>query len=563
MVDASGQPIATPGVNPPAVGSPTVDPVTGVPTNPVDPAAPDNPAAPDDPTAGEPGSETCTTEAVGANPLRRLSRLEYQLTLKDLLKLEAAPDVSAIPEDPKFKNFRTVAELQTVSAQHLRGYADVGAELATALLTDETRRSQVIGCALDEESCLAEFTERFGRLAYRRALTEEEASALLTRAMEFAEGPEDTFTFVIEALLTSPSFVFRVEVGDSAEGLSTLSGSELAAKLSFSLLGRTPDDALLTLGESGALSTPEGLNEAAATLVSDPRAAEYFQAFFQQWLDFEEMRSPPTPPSGFTDELLPQMVEETELLLADFAWGGADFLRVLDANYTYAGPELAAFHGLPAAGAGASRVEFEPDHPRHGTGLLTHGALIGAKGDGDIIAHRGKWLLSTFLCQELELPAGLIDSLGTELEGLTRAEMLEKRTTDARCSSCHQIIDPIGVGFAQYDSAGRFDESVMLDTFPLVPALAGSDPPEFGSIAELATQLRERQEVPECLSERVFLFTQGREPASEDVCSVDNVTRSFVSQQNSFEQLLVSLVNDPAFRLRQAAAPDSSTVGVE
>jgi hypothetical protein len=362
----------------------------------------------------------------------------------------------------------------------------------------------------------------------------------------------------MEALLSSPSFLFRVELGDSSEGTSNLSGTELVSKLSFAVLGRSPDDGLLTRAESGELDDPAVWATVAESLVSDPRAREFFAAFFKQWLAFEDMRAPPMPPEGFSEALLPQMVEETELLLSDFAWGGADFLGALSATYTYAAPELAAFHGLePGSGVAASRIDLPTDHPRYGTGLLTHASLIGAKGDGDIIAHRGKWFLSTFLCQDLELPVGLLDDLGTELEGLTRMQMLEKRKDDDRCNTCHKVIDPIGVGFAQYDSAGRFDATVMLDTFPIAPELVGSTPPEFSSIAELAEKLLQRPELPVCISERVFLYTQGREPGESDECSVEQVTSAFSSSQHSFEGLLLALVTSPEFRLRQAAAPSA------
>jgi hypothetical protein len=193
-----------------------------------------------------------------------------------------------VPEDPRFESFRTLASLQTLSPQHLRAYADVAQGLARDLLQDPARSDAVIGCALDSQGCLGEFTARFGRLAYRRALGDDEITELTTRASEFAEGPEDEFAFVIEALLASPSFIFRAEVGDTADGLSTLSSAELASKLSFSILGRTPDDALLTRGQSGEFDSDDALAAAAAELVSDPRAEQYFDAFFKQWLDFEE-----------------------------------------------------------------------------------------------------------------------------------------------------------------------------------------------------------------------------------------------------------------------------------
>lgn len=546
--------------NPEAPLDPT-DPAT--PTTGVDPENPAVPLDPTDPTdpADPQTPSTCAADApadVGPNVLRRLSRVEYQLTVQQLLGLAAPPDLAQVPEDPRYKGFRSVSSLQGVTTQHVRGFADTAGTLASDLMADAARRDAVIGCSVDAEGCLADFTTRFGRLAFRRTLDATELAELTMRATEHAESPEDEFTFVIESLLTSPSFLFRIETGATPDALSTLSSVELASKLSFTILGRAPDDALLARGESGEFDTAEGVQQAAMELVQRDEARDYFNAFFQQWLDFEEMRSPPVPPEGWSDDLMPQMLEETELLLDDYAWGGADFLEALTANHTYVRPELATFYGFSATGSEASRVEFPAGHDRENTGLLTHPSLIAAKGDGDIIAHRGKWILSTFLCQDLELPVGLLDSLGTELEGLTRTEMLAKRNEDGRCNSCHQVIDPIGIGFAQYDSTGQFDASVDFSDFPLAPALLGSQPPEFSSVAELGAKLKQRPEVPGCLSERVFLYTQGREPAAGDSCSMERVTEGFGAAGHDFRQLLLALATAPEFRLRRAAPPSAT-----
>jgi hypothetical protein len=91
-------------------------------------------------------------------------------------------------------------------------------------------------------------------------------------------------------------------------------------------------------------------------------------------------------------------------VLDDFAFGqGQDFLAALSANYTYLSPTLPRFYGLKSAGTGFQRVEFAPGHPRERSGL----------------------------CESLELPAGLLDSIGDELVGLTRIQIIDKRNEQA------------------------------------------------------------------------------------------------------------------------------------
>src|SRR5262249_43830387 len=159
-----------------------------------------------------------------------------------------------------------------------------------------------------------------------RPLEQTEVDAIATAATTNAADTDDQFRFAIEVLLSSPSFLFRVEVGNSPEGLATLSGPELASRLSFALLGRGPSAALLEQAASGALDTAAGLHDAAASMLSDPDAQSFFSAFFRQWLGFNTLRAPVKPPMGWSDSLMPLMQAETDAVVQDFAWGGSGLL---------------------------------------------------------------------------------------------------------------------------------------------------------------------------------------------------------------------------------------------
>jgi hypothetical protein len=502
---------------------------------------------------------TCSPELArdtDASVLRRLSKLEYGLTLKELLQLPAVPVTDAVPEDNDRDGFRTLSALHTLSAQHLRAFVELASNQAQALMKDAARRDRVLGCAPTAPDCLHAFIARFAELAYRRPVSASEIETLSTQARMVGLDQNDQFQFAIEALLSSPNFLFRVEVGDQPEGLATLAPHELAARLSFALWGRGPSRELLTQAREGALNTREGLATVVDTMLADPRAREFFSAFFEQWLRFEELRAPSMKPADWNDALLGDMRQETTRVLDDFAFGAQqDFLGALSANYTYLSPALAKFYGLPSAGAGFQRVDFPAGHPRQSSGLLTHAALISAKSDGDPVAIRGNWLKKTFLCQSLELPAGLLDEIGDQLVGLTRIQIIAKRNEQANCKGCHAQIDPIGVGFAQFDATGRFDAKVKLTDYPLAPALPGAEAPGFNSMAELAAQLSARREIASCLAQRVFLFTEGRDPVARDGCALAGATRAFDGQKRGFLALVRGLVEADGFRLRRAPGP--------
>jgi hypothetical protein len=490
--------------------------------------------------------------------LRRLTKLEYGLTLKELLALPATPDTEAVPDDTDRDGFRTVSALHTLSAQHLSGYTQVAEKLAAELMQDATRRERVLGCKPEAADCLSGFVTRFSELAYRRPVESAEVDALVTRARAVGLNQADQFQFALEVLLTSSHFLFRVELGDKNEGLATLAPHELAARLSFAVWGRGPSRELLTQAKSGALATPEGLTKVTQTMLADARAREFFSAFFVQWLRFEELRAPTVKPSDWSDAVLPELSQETTRLIDDFAFaGGKNFLDVLTANHSYLSPSLAKFYRVPSTGTstGMQRVEFAAGNPRANSGLLTHAALLGAKSDGDPVALRGNWLRKTFLCKNLELPAGLLDSIGEELVGLSRLQIIAKRNEEGACKGCHAQIDPVGVGFASFDASGRFDATVKLSDYPVTPGLPDADEPAFSSIAELSQKLHDMPQVASCLSERLFLYTAGRDPVAEDGCALAAAEREFGEQGKGFPALVQGMVESDGFRLRRTPKP--------
>ena len=494
---------------------------------------------------------TGATPDVGSSVLRRLSTLEYQLTLQDLFQLTAPPSLEGLPPDTEKDGFKVYAELQTISAQHLRGYLAKAQELGAAMMSDSARRKAVLGCEPSATDCLKSFVTRFGRLAYRRALTSEEIDALVTRAERDALDTNDRFQFVIEVLLTAPDFLYRSEVGATPEGLSTLSASELAAKLSFAVWGRAPSAELLSQAEQGELDTASGLSRVVDSLLSDARAQGFYSGFFRQWLGYEAVRAPTTTVKGWSDALLPAMQAETDAVVQEFAWGGLNFLDALTANRTNVSKELATFYGLPAPGADGF-VTFPSSHVRANTGLLTHASLLGAKSDGDLIALRGDWLRETFLCQHMQVPASVAEQLGEILVGLTRVQIVKERNSRAECKGCHAIIDPIGVGLSQFDRSGRYDETLDISEYGIAPALPDAPSPAFSSVAELAEKLRAMPQVSACLTSRAFLYVNGREPAASDRCTTQSAEQSFAAQASSFPSLLRGLLSAPSFRLRRS-----------
>jgi hypothetical protein len=102
-------------------------------------------------------------------------------------------------------------------------------------------------------------------------------------------------------LLGSANFLFRVEVGDKPEGLSTLKPHELAARLSFALWGRGPSRELLAQAQKGDLGTREGLAQVVDSMLADVRTPESSRRFSNSGYASKSYARPPlNPPTGTT-----------------------------------------------------------------------------------------------------------------------------------------------------------------------------------------------------------------------------------------------------------------------
>ena len=115
----------------------------------------------------------------------------------------------------------------------------------------------------------------FGQRAFRRPLTDAEVT---THVGLFNQGPTlypgvDAFkagaSLVIQAMLQSPYFLYRTELGTAAAGASKvpLNDWEVGAKLALSITNTIPDDTLLAAAAAGQLHDTAGVAAQAKRLL--------------------------------------------------------------------------------------------------------------------------------------------------------------------------------------------------------------------------------------------------------------------------------------------------------
>jgi len=184
------------------------------------------------------------TERPGPRLLRLLTRREYANTIEDLLFV-SAPDVSSLPLDARVRGFDNNATAQAVTSRHVDAQLTVGETLAQAAV--EKSKGQLLKCDPSQATCARSFVETFGLRAFRRPLTSSETERYLKLFASDLTGDsfDEGMRLSINAMLASPAFLYRSEVGNAqGDGTFKLSGYEVASALSYLFWGSMPDQAL-------------------------------------------------------------------------------------------------------------------------------------------------------------------------------------------------------------------------------------------------------------------------------------------------------------------------------
>jgi hypothetical protein len=537
--------------------------------NVADPSTPTNPGNPGSPAAAPVGGTAqgpdrsvpaCKAIDPGPSPLRRLTRAEYDNTVRDLLGDRTRPGHD-FPVEERALGFDNGAETRSVSnllADRYFGAADALAaaavsKLPTLLACDPARDG--------EPTCLDRFLDGFGKRAWRRPLEAAEKDNLRRaftegRASSFADG----IKAVVQVMLLAPQFLYRVERGVPAGGAAyqRLTGWEMASRLSYLLWGSMPDEPLLAAAEAGKLATAEEVLAEAQRMVRDPRAGGMLAGFSDEWLRLEELADldkEPTVFPTFKPELRAPLRDETQALIDQVVWKGDGKLgTLLEAPYTFVNRALAQYYGV--TGVSGDALQQVPQDPRKRVGLLGQGSVLAVTGVPDSgltsLIFRGLFVRERLLCEELPDPPPNAAAMNPPFTPTTTArEWSASRQALAICGACHHRMDPIGFGLENFDGVGLWRDSDHGKPIDASGSLEGTDVDgPFTGEVELAHKLAGSKQVQGCLALQLFRYGHGRKESERDSCSVDTLKRVFAASGGNVRDLLVALTQTDAFLYR-------------
>lgn len=513
-----------------------------------------------------PGACTATVRA----PMRRLTRFEYNNTVRDLLGDTSSP-ANAFPSEESGNGFGNDADAQNVVPALVEQYVNAAEKVAAAVVSSD-RIKKLADCAASvtdaasETACAKTIADTFTPKAWRRALEAGESDGLVA-LFTSTRAKADFVTSVaamVEAILQSPEFLYRPEFGVPVAGRTDVkqpSPDEMATRLSYLLWSSTPDDALRAAAASGQLNTPDGIRAQAQRLLADPRSHEVVRFFFDNLLPISGLSAlerDKNTYSTFTPKIGSLMRQETQTFLEQEIFNGpGTWPGVFTANYTYVNQELAAFYGLSGVtGDTFQKVMLDPATTHRG-GLLTQAGVmagpIHSNHENPVV--RGSFVVQKLMCMIIPKPTGAVLAKVTPPDpnsAATARQRFSTHSSDPVCHSCHQNMDPYGFALENFNVVGLWrdqENGVTIDASGESAQIG-----KFNGPLEMEKALAASEQVQQCFATHWMNFGYGRSLNGDDACAVESVRTQFKEHGYNVQELLLALTQSPQFLTLPAVA---------
>jgi hypothetical protein len=300
----------------------------------------------------------------------------------------------------------------------------------------------------------------------------------------------------LAVILSSPRFLYLVEQSSEQES-RTLSGNELAARLSFFLWGSPPDATLRDLAIRGELLKPEVLTEQVNRLIDDARSSGFVIPFAHQWLGMDRLDF-----FRFNNVRYPAFDESTKMASRNEVYETFGHLlrhseslqNLLKSDFVVINSLLANYYGIEGVKGDAYQKVAVPNGLPRG-GLMGMAAILamGSNGEQTSPVERGAWVLRKLVNEPPPpAPANVPQISRLQDKLLTTRERLRAHQEEPQCASCHRKIDPIGLALENFNTVGQWRTEDTYEiaglgkkTWTIDPAGAFHNGPAFKDCFEL------------------------------------------------------------------------------
>lgn len=509
-----------------------------------------------DPEETDPEEQPIPPAPGESTRVARLTHSQYQNTIYELLGISDGPAPDFAPDALNGFAFQTSIDFR-VDARLGPQYRAGAEALAERAVGDAAVLARIVPC--EDQSCAAQFIEEFGLKAFRRPLTTDELAGfgdLFTRGSELV-GSGDNFLdgvrLVVEAMLQSPQFIYRTELGEAldAEGNVLLDPWQVASRLSFFLYDSMPDQPLLDAAAADELATAEQLGTQVQRMLEDPRATRNLVAFHEQAWRFSRYTKIAPDREVFGDlptDLGARMSQASSRYIQEVIETGGGFAELLTAPYAFADSALAPLYGTDGGDA-LVRIELDADQRK---GYLMQAGFLAANAYArktDPI-HRGLFVVRDLLCRTIpDPPANASQTPPPEgaPDPVTTRDEITILTGQDNCVGCHSLFNPAGFAFEGFDAIGQArseENGATVDTQGQIQLDGAAF--SFDNALTLVDALAASPEARNCYAGKWLEFAHGRTLASDERSAAEPLANA-----SSIEALVLNLATSPGFLSRK------------
>ncbi|MDA0195780.1 MAG: DUF1592 domain-containing protein [Bacteroidetes bacterium] len=406
----------------------------------------------------------------------------------------------------------------------------------------------------------------FASNVYRRFPKDDEKAALLSLFNQIYNDKDtianpdrfdESIALIFKSILVSPSFLYKVEEEPQLEGVYPLSNFELASRLSYFLWNSMPDQELFDLAYMGKLQDTLVLEAQVHRMLADPKSKRFAETFSTQWLGITKLLG--NEPIAdmeifpeFNNEIREALYSETVEYFYHVLTNNNNMMELINSNYAFLNEDLAAYYGIE----GVSGQEFQKV-------LLKDSIRGGVLGMGSVLTTssqphrtspvlRGKWVLEQLLGTSPPPPPEMVAELTEDKEAhdkLGLRNILEIHRSNPACFSCHQKMDPLGLGLENYDAIGRWRTSYGKVEIDASGVLEDGRP--FNGPKELKLLIMsEKEKIARNFSTIMLSYALGRGVLFTDEPVLRKLETCLLESNFNPELFLTELIKSYVFRMK-------------
>lgn len=497
------------------------------------------------------GFNYSTVRNPGYVPARRLTREEYNRTIRDLVGLDLRP-ADDFPMDfsgtSGFSNSANTLFLQTA---HLDRYFTAAEGVIDEVRADGNAWRNLAG----KPGVASETIARFMRRAYRRLPTEAEIKEVTQRyeaSLAKRRSQPDALADAFKTILVSPNFLLRVEQSSNIAKDQAIGDFDLATRLSYFLWASTPDEELLAA--AGELSDFEKRQDQVKRMLADPRSLSLGEIFAAEWLSTDDVgpriRKDPIDNPWCTETLMTAMRAETAHFFHSLVRDNAPVSRLIDSDYTFLNAELAKFYRIGGVeGTAMRKVDLETTQRG---GVFGHASVLATTSFPDRTSPvvRGKWILDTLLGTPPPPPPPDVPEIDVEGRGSRAATTLRKKLEahrdSPRCAGCHSQIDPLGFALESYAEFGQWRGGV--DDRGTLPSGAKFRGPEGLKLALIDERI---DDLGSQAIRKMLAYALGRQLEFYDEATVKEIAAKLKPTGYRFGDLVFAITESYPFTMKR------------